>query len=265
MLGTYTYNEIFRKSVVAFGTLFNNIEIRRKVDATNYEYMKVPLAYGPKQKFLARLRQVGDLSSQDATQITLPRISFEIASFQYDSTRKVSPTQVVRTAVGSDMQKAFMPVPYNVDFELAILAKNQDDGLQILEQILPYFQPSFNITVQLQDQLQEKKDFPVTLNAITYEDDYEGDYNTRRTLIYSLSFTCKTYLYGPVTDGEDTLIRKAIVDMAPDSKPTAAREMRYTVEPDPITADPDDNFGFNELFSEFNDGKSRNATTGQDE
>ena len=265
MLGTYTYNEIFRKSVIAFGTLFNNIEIRRKVDATNYEYMKVPLAYGPKQKFLARLHQVGDLSSKDATQITLPRISFEIASFQYDSTRKVSPTQVVRTAVGSDMQKAFMPVPYNVDFELAILAKNQDDGLQILEQILPYFQPSFNITVQLQDQLQEKKDFPVTLNAITYEDDYEGDYNTRRTLIYSLSFTCKTYLYGPVTDGEDTLIRKAIVDMAPDSKPTAAREMRYTVEPDPITADPDDNFGFNELFSEFNDGKSRNATTGQDE
>ena len=265
MLGTYTYNEIFRKSVIAFGTLFNNIEIRRKVDATNYEYMKVPLAYGPKRKFLARLRQVGDLSSKDATQITLPRISFEIASFQYDSTRKVSPTQLVRTAVGSDMQKAFMPVPYNVDFELAILAKNQDDGLQILEQILPYFQPSFNITVQLQDQLQEKKDFPVTLNAITYEDDYEGDYNTRRTLIYSLSFTCKTYLYGPVTDGEDTLIRKAIVDMAPDSKTTAAREMRYTVEPDPITADPDDNFGFNELFSEFNDGKSRNARTGQDE
>lgn len=265
MLGTYTYNEIFRKSVVAFGTLFNNIEIRRKTSSDNYEYMKVPLAYGPKQKFLARLRQVGDLTTQDSAQITLPRISFEISAFGYDPMRKVSPTQRVRTAVGDDMQKAFMPVPYNVDFELAILAKNQDDGLQILEQILPYFQPSFNISVTLNEQLQEKKDFPVTLNSISYEDDYEGDYTTRRTLIYSLSFTCKTYLYGPVTEGEDSFIKKVIVDTALDSKPTAAREVRYTVTPDPITADADDNFGFNELFSEFTDGLSRNPASGNDE
>ena len=265
MLGTYTYNEIFRKSVIAFGTLFNNIEIRRKKNATEYEYMKVPLAYGPKQKFLARLQQVGDLTRKDATQITLPRISFEISGFSYDATRKVSPTQRVRTSVGTDLQKAFMPVPYNVDFELAILSKNQDDGLQILEQILPFFQPTFNITVQLNDQLQEKKDFPTVLNTISYDDDYEGDYTTRRTLIYTLTFTCKTYIYGPVLDGEKELIRKAIVDTSTDNKTSAPREMRYTVEPDPITSDPDDDFGFNELFSEFNDGKSRNPVTGNDE
>lgn len=265
MLGTYTYNEVFRKSVVAFGTLFNNIEIRRATGATTYEYMKVPLAYGPKQKFLARLRQVGDLTSKDATQITLPRISFEISGFTYDSTRKVSPTQRVRTANGDSLKKAYMPVPYNLDFEMAILSKNQDDGLQILEQILPYFQPAFNISVTLNEELGETKDFPVTLNGITYEDDYEGDYTTRRTLIYSLSFTVKTYLYGPVTDGEDALIRKVIVDTATSNLPTAPREMRYTVTPDPISSDPDDDFGFNELFSEFNDGLSRNPETGQDE
>tara|TARA_B100000927_G_scaffold291413_1_gene293497 strand:- start:6186 stop:6983 length:798 start_codon:yes stop_codon:yes gene_type:complete len=265
MLGTYSYNEIFRKTVIAFGTLFNNIEIKR-TEGSKTEVMKVPLAYGPKDKFLARIKQTGDLTTKKAVQITLPRISFEISGFAYDATRKVSPTQVLRfTGTDSKTRKSFMPVPYNVDFELAILAKNQDDGLQILEQILPFFQPMFNITLNLQEAIGEVKDFPVTLNSVVYEDDYEGDFTTRRTLIYTLSFTAKTYIYGPVTDVTDKLIKKAIVDTATDSKPTAAREVRYTVEPDPITADPDDNFGFNELYSEFTDGKSRNPTTGQDE
>lgn len=265
MLGTYSYNEIFRKTVIAFGTLFNNIEIKR-TEGSRTEVMKVPLAYGPKDKFLARLRQVGDLTTKDAIQITLPRISFEISGFAYDATRKVSPTQVIRyTGSDSKTRKSFMPVPYNVDFELAIMAKNQDDGLQILEQILPFFQPMFNITLNLQEAIGETKDFPVTLNSVVYEDDYEGDYTTRRTLIYTLSFSAKTYVYGPVSDVTDKLIKKAIVDTAADSKRTAAREMRYTVQPDPLTADPDDNFGFNELYSEFSDGKSRNPVTGNDE
>jgi hypothetical protein len=265
MLGTYSYNEIFRKTVIAFGTLFNNIEIKR-TEGSRTEVMKVPLSYGPKDKFLARLRQVGDLTTKDAVQITLPRISFEISGFAYDATRKVSPTQVIRyTGSDSKTRKSFMPVPYNVDFELAIMAKNQDDGLQILEQILPFFQPMFNITLNLQEAIGETKDFPVTLNSVVYEDDYEGDYTTRRTLIYTLSFSAKTYVYGPVSDVTDKLIKKAIVDTAADSKRTAAREMRYTVQPDPLTADPDDNFGFNELYSEFSDGKSRNPVTGNDE
>jgi hypothetical protein len=228
--------------------------------------MKVPLAYGPKDKFLARLKQVGDLTTKDAVQITLPRISFEISGFAYDATRKVSPTQVIRyTGTDSKTRKSFMPVPYNVDFELSIMAKNQDDGLQILEQILPFFQPMFNITLNLQEAIGEVKDFPVTLNSVVYEDDYEGDYTTRRTLIYTLSFSAKTYVYGPVSDVTNKLIKKSIVDTALDSKTTAAREMRYTVQPDPLTADPDDNFGFNELYSEFSDGKSRNPVTGADE
>ena len=265
MLGTYSYNEIFRKTVVSFGTLFNNIEIKR-TSGSKTEVMKVPLAYGPKEKFLARLRQVGDLTTKDAIQITLPRISFEISGFSYDTTRKVSPTQVLRhVQADGKTKKSFMPVPYNVDFELAIMSKNQDDGLQILEQILPFFQPFFNITINLVPELGESKDFPVSLNSVSYEDDYEGDYTTRRTLIYTLSFTAKTYLYGPVSDTTDKLIKKAIVDTSLDAKRTAPREQRYTVEPDPITADPDDNFGFNELFSEFTDGLSRNPVTGNDE
>jgi|TARA_B100001093_G_scaffold236497_1_gene226576 hypothetical protein len=266
MLGTYSYNEIFRKTVIGFGTIFNNIEVKR-VSGSKTEVMKVPLAYGPKDKFLARLAQAGT-SDERSTQISLPRLSFEISGFSYDSSRKVSPTQVIRhvdSNDGSKTKKSFMPVPYNVDFELAILSKNQDDGLQILEQILPVFQPMFNITINLVDAIGEKKDFPITLNSVNYDDDYEGDFTTRRTLIYTLSFTAKTYLYGPVTDVSSKVIKTAIVDTAMKVDTTAPREVRYQVQPDPFSADADDNFGFNEIYSEFTDGKSRNATTGQDE
>jgi len=264
MLGTYSYHEIIKKTVVAFGTLFNNIELRRTKD-NKTEVMKVPLAYGPRQKFLARLRQVGDLQTKDQAQITLPRIAFEINGISYDATRKVSPTQYIRHTTGDQTNKAFMPIPYNINFELAILSKNQDDALQILEQILPFFQPSFNITMNLVPELGEKRDYPVTLTAVNYDDQYEGDYDTRRTLIYTLQFVAKTYLYGPVQDKSSEIITKAIVDYATDSVPTAPREVRYTVTPDPIDADADDDFGFNELYSEFSDGLSRNPVTGVDE
>ena len=127
MLGTYSYNEIFRKTIVAFGTLFNNIELRR-----SDEVMKVPLAYGPKAKFLARLDQVPDPTNK-RVQITLPRISFEINGVTYDSSRKVSPTQKIKVAKDADNNKnVFMPVPYNLGIELAIISKNQEDGLQII-------------------------------------------------------------------------------------------------------------------------------------
>ena len=157
MLGTYSYNEIFRKTVVAFGTLFNNIELRR-----SDEVMKVPLAYGPKQKFLARLDQVPDPTNKRVS-ITLPRISFEINGINYDASRKVSPTQKIKVAKDNDENKnVFMPVPYNLSFELAIISKNQEDGLQILEQILPFFQPHYNLSVKLLPSMCETTRHPLS-------------------------------------------------------------------------------------------------------
>tara|TARA_B100002019_G_scaffold52948_1_gene45146 strand:+ start:941 stop:1969 length:1029 start_codon:yes stop_codon:yes gene_type:complete len=224
MLGTYSYNEIFRKTVVAFGTLFNNIELRR-----SDEVMKVPLAYGPKAKFLARLDQVPDPTNK-RVQITLPRISFEINGITYDSSRKVSPTQKIAIPTSNTKNKnVFMPVPYNLGFELAIISKNQEDGLQILEQILPYFQPHYNLSVKLLPSMNEVKDVPVVLQNIDYEDDYEGDFSTRRAIIYTLQFSVKTYLYGPIT--EPKVIKKAIVDYSTSAKVTAPREVRYQVTP----------------------------------
>ena len=259
MLGTYSYHEIFRKTVVAFGTLFNNIELRR----TN-EVMKVPLAYGPKQKFLARLDQNPDPTNK-RVQITLPRISFEINGIQYDPSRKVSPTQKIKFAKDVDENKnVFMPVPYNLSFELAIISKNQEDGMQILEQILPFFQPHYNLSVKLVPDVDETKDVPVVLTNVDYEDTYEGDFYSRRAIIYTLQFTVKTYLYGPVTDAKT--IKKVITDMYTKvDTASAPREVRYTIQPDPVSADADDDFGFGVVDQDFTDNKKRNPTSGVDE
>ena len=264
MLGTYYYHEIVRKTIISFGTLFNEIFIRHKNSSGNtYSEMKVPLAYGPSQKFLARLEQQADLNKPVA--ITLPRMSFEMTSIQYDSSRKLGVTQTFKASDGTNLKKVYMPVPYNIGFELNILAKLNDDALQIVEQILPYFQPSFNLTVDLVSAIGEKRDIPIVLDTMNFQDDYEGDFATRRALIYTLGFTAKTYLFGPVPSSSEGIIKKVQVDVAADTNTrTAKREMRYTVEPDPVTAGPDDDFGFSETTSFFSDSKSYSPTQQKD-
>lgn len=226
MLGNYSYHEIFRKTIVAFGTLFNNIELRRQD-----EVMKVPLAYGPKDKFLARLDQVPDPTNKRVS-ITLPRIGFEITGITYDSSRKVAPTQKIKIAstTASKNKNTFMPVPYNIGFELAIISKNQEDGLQIIEQILPVFQPHYNLAVKLLPEMSEIRDIPVVLNDIDYEDSYEGDFSTRRAIIYTLQFTAKTYLYGPVTSAS-TIKKSTLEYYSSTDVNKAPREVRYQVTP----------------------------------
>jgi len=232
MLGTYFYHQIIRKTVVSFGTIFNQIYIKHKDE--NFDTiseMRVPLAYGPKQKFLARIEQQAELNKP--IQITLPRMSFEMNSIQYDPSRKTTVTQSFKAVDGNNrVKKVYMPVPYNIGFELNILTKLNDDALQIIEQILPYFQPSFNITIELVDSIGEKRDIPVILESINFQDDYEGDFSTRRALIYTLQFTAKTYLFGPIADSTDGLIRKVQVDYYSDTNVrTAKREVRYTATP----------------------------------
>ena len=264
MLGTYYYHEIMRKTIVSFGTLFNQIYIRHDDAAGNtYSELKVPLAYGPAQKFLARLEQQADLNKP--VQTTLPRMSFEMTSVNYDSTRKVGVTQTFKASDGTNMKKVYMPVPYNVGFELNILTKLNDDALQIVEQILPYFQPSFNLTVDLVKSIGEKRDIPIVLDSINFQDDYEGDFSTRRALIYTLNFTAKTYLFGPVAESSEGLIKKVQVDYHTDTNvKTSKRAMRYTVTPDPVNAGPDDDFGFSETSTVFSDAKSYSPTQGKD-
>jgi|TARA_Y100000015_G_scaffold26824_1_gene26030 hypothetical protein len=272
MLGTYYYHEIVRKTIIAFGTLFNDIHIRHQDGAGNdINDLKVPLAYGPSQKFLARLQQQPDLNKP--VQITMPRMSFEMTSIQYDSTRKSSLVQTFKTCSdGTKAKKVFMPVPYNIGFELNILSKLNDDSLQILEQILPYFQPHFNLTVDLVESIGEKRDIPIVLESVNFQDDYEGNFDTRRALIHTLRFTAKTYLFGPIADTSDGLIRKVQVDMYTSTDlATAKREMRYTVTPtskvdrnndgvideaDHKLLEPGDDFGFSETSEFFSDSRN---------
>ena len=260
MLGTYYYHEIIRKTIISFGTLFNNINIKhKKSDGTILDDIKVGLAYGPQQKYLAKIQEQAELSK--AVAITLPRMSFEMTNIQYDSTRKSGITQTFKAKDGDNIKKVFMPVPYNIGFELSIFSKLNDDALQIIEQILPFFQPSFNLTVDLVSSIGEKRDIPVVLENISFQDDYEGSFETRRALIYTLNFTAKTYLFGPVAESTEGLIKKVIVDQhSGTNTQTAKREVRYTVVPDPIDAGPDDNFGFTETWSDYGDARDRSTT-----
>lgn len=230
----YFYHEILRRTIIAFGTLFNNISIHHKneLDET-VSIIKVPLAYGPTQKFLARLEQSPDLSKP--VQITLPRMSFEFTGLTYDPSRKATTTQTFiakSVSDGSDIRKSFLPVPYNLQFELSIMSKLNDDALQVVEQILPYFQPSFSLTVDLVETIGEKRDIPIILENITMQDDYEGDYMTRRVLIYTLRFTAKTYLFGPVSSANENIIKKTtIAYTAGGQTPNPIREVVYSTEP----------------------------------
>jgi len=266
MLGQQFYHESIRKVIIAFGTMFNNVQLVRKDNDGNItQTMKVPLAYGPRQKWLVRLNEDADLSK--AVAVTLPRIGFEIQNLSYDPGRKLNRVQKYKKVKASSktekLDTQFMPVPYNLSIQLYVMAKQSDDALQIVEQILPYFQPDYTLTINDMADMGIKRDVPIILNDISYEDNYQGDFESRRALIYTLDFTAKFYLYGPVTS--TSVIKTVQVDQyadIPDNSPR--REQRYKVTPKPMSSDADDDFGFNETTSFFEDAKVYDPVTGTD-
>ena len=233
MYGRYYYHSIFRKSIIAFGSLFNNLLIKRATeDGDKLESIKVPVKYGPTQKYLAMIAAEPE-AQRNQVQMTLPHMSFEIKGIEYDASRKQTPTQFMKSRPtagsandGKPVQYSqYVPVPYNLNVELAVIAKNQNDGLQIIEQILPSFHPSLNISIEVIEETHEERDIAVVLNNINYVDEYEGDFTQRRLLLWTISFTVKTYLFGPVDLQKD--IRTVKVDYRSDIKKRAA-EIRYS-------------------------------------
>lgn len=212
MLGTHFYNEAISKTIKGFGTLFNNITLvtSNPQDGSLIHEQKVPLGYGPKNKYLTRIEENPELRK---VAITLPRIYFEMTGIQYDAARKTSPIQKYKKVIpdnGNEVKVQYVPIPYNVSFELGILAKSQTDALQILEQILAYFQPNFNITIDFIPDMEEKRDVSIILNNVDYSDEWNDDFNTRRIITWTLQFTAKSYIYGPFN--QSGVIRKVIVD-----------------------------------------------------
>ena len=263
MLGTQFYNQAVRKTVISFGTLFNNIELKKIVDGQVMEVEKVPLAYGPKQKFLYRLQ--GNPTDGRKVAITMPRMYFEMTGIDYDASRKTPATQKYKTVIndeGNEVRTQYVPVPYNISFEVGILAKSQDDGLQILEQILPFFQPSFSMSLKFIPDMDEVRDVAVVLNNVDFEDDWEDDFTTRRSITYSMQFTCKSYIYGPYTKADvirksriietigDTNVNKRHVELSytPKAKTDINQDGQVTAADDALVT-ADDDFGFNEGMS----------------
>ena len=220
MFGTYFYHQTSRKMVVAFGTLFNNIEVRRTDSADAVvEVIKIPLSYGPKDKMLVRISQDPNLNPKVA--LTVPRMGFELTSMTYDGARKLNTMgrNVKKGTTG--LKKQFNPVPYNWDFSLYVFVKNAEDGTQILEQILPFFTPDFTVTMTLVSSMSIKMDIPLALTSVTSEDTYEGDFASRRSIIWTLSFIMKGFLYPSVTDNA-AVITSSVVDTHLMSAATAA-------------------------------------------
>ena len=266
MFGNYFYNESMRRMTIAFGQIFNNIQIKRK-DSTGtvIQSIPVPLAYAPKEKFLVRLDQQASLDNREFA-ITLPRMGFEITGISYDGSRKLTRIQKYKTvktgAEGKILNYNYTPVPYNISYGLYVFTATAESGLQIIEQILPYFQPDYTVTVNAIPEMDIKRDVPIVLNGVQYEDSYSGDFTQRRAVIYSLTFTAKTYLFGPTSTQK--VIKETQADIYTDL-PESKREERVIVVPDPTSADADDDFGFTTTIQTFADSKNYNPTTDSDE
>lgn len=211
MLNTYFYHAMIRKTVAAFGSLFNDIKIMRKdADGEVRQISRVPLAYGPRQKFLARIETEPDFTAS-AVAIKLPRLSFEITSLTYDNEAKINKMNQFKAGTISNgtRETVYAYAPYKIGMSLSIMTKNQDDALQILEQIIPYFQPDYTITINDLPDLGLKNDIPIVLNSVNMTEDYEGDFLIRRAIIYTLEFETRVRFYGP-TESKSTILTASV-------------------------------------------------------
>lgn len=198
MFGKVFYHDTIRKYVILFGTLFNNVYIVKGNGTDTTQTIRVPIAYGPKQKFLTRLTQ--DPNLDRPTAIQLPRMGFEMTNISYAGERKLPTINRITVQDPDNTNKLayqYMPVPYDIEFSLYVMVKQAQDGTRILEQILPYFTPDWTATLNLDPSMQHKYDIPVILNDVSVEDTYEGNFTERRALIWTLKFTLKGYIFGP--------------------------------------------------------------------
>lgn len=213
MFGQTWSHDTIRKYVILFGTLFDSIYINRKNNSgETVQTLKIPLNYGPKEKFLTRLNSDSTLSQ--STAITLPRMAFDITTMNYAGERKPNTINRLTKAYASDNNKVsyqYAPVPYDFTFSLYVMVKNADDGTQIIEQILPYFTPEWTATVNLVPGIDGKFDIPIILNDVSIEDTYDGNFETRRAIIYTLTFTMKGWLFGPTKTSD--IIKEINVDI----------------------------------------------------
>ncbi len=256
MFGEHFYHKQIRNTVIAFGTIFNNIHIKRLDSSGNpLQNIKVPLSYSPREKFIARLEQQASLTGTDSSvAITLPRMSFEITNMSYDPARQLPKINTTSQAVAGTVlsrNKLQTPVPYILSFQLSVFAKNQDDALQVVEQVLPYFNPQYTLAIKpFADYGTISEDVPSVLTGVVLNDEYEGEMgSTRRTIIYTLDVDMHVLFHGPIES--QGIIRTAITDILNQDAGLQDSDIpleRITVTPDPALAGPDSDFGFSTVI-----------------
>ena len=291
MFGSQFYHQSLRKYVIMFGNMFNDIVVRRyDASGNNTQAIAVPLSYGPKEKFLVRITQDPNLDQQVAIQ--LPRMGFEMTTLNYDGTRRLNAhnRNIVVTTDEDKLDFNYAPVPYDLQFNLYAYVRNADDGAQILEQIVPYFGPEWTNSLKVIPQTKVTIDIPTILNTVSIEDTYEGDFETRRALIYTFDFTVKAYFYGPVR--RQGIIKRSQIDfgivtgntgnkITLEDVAATGRSSRIVVRPgllangspttnsaasipySQISANNDYGFCSNTFF--YTDGRKYNPVSGQDE
>jgi hypothetical protein len=241
------YHGTTRRYITLFGSLFNKMSITRDDNSDNeVQRMIVPISYGPFQKFLVKVVQDPDLNRPQA--VSLPRMSFEITNMSYDGSRKVNSLNKIRS---SGEKFAYSPAPYNIDFNLYIMTKYAEDGTKILEQILPFFKPEYTFTAYILDDI-SALDIPLVLSSVSVEDIYEGDFETRRSLMWTLSFTMKAWFFGPIR--EKKVIKFVDTHLYPQM--IVAKGIRVTTQPgltanDEPTTDIDETVPYQQI--EFED------------
>ena len=244
------YHGLIRRYVVAFGNMFSDIQVVRRKDGNVVQRLAVPIQYGPRRKWLTRLDVDPDLDRPVA--ITLPRMGFEIVGFAYDPTRKLQrgTSQSHGTHTQTNLTRVFDPVPYNMTFLLTIMTRNDDDGCQIIEQILPYFSPEYTLTMRMLDDPDTLRSVPIVIGGISYENSYDGDVGAREVISWNVDFTVKGYFYGPVS--RSGIIRRTIVDLHTGLTEDTSAE-RIVAEIDPFDAEPEDDYEFSEMVEELNE------------
>lgn len=291
MFGSQFYHQSLRKYIIMFGNMFNDVFVRRyDANGNSIQAVAVPLSYGPKEKFLVRITQDPNLDQQVAIQ--LPRMGFEMTTLNYDGNRRLNAhnRNVKITNDENKLDFNYAPVPYDLQFSLYAYVRNADDGAQILEQIVPYFGPEWTNSVRVIPQTNLTIDVPTVLNNVSIEDTYEGNFETRRALIYTFEFTVKAYFYGPVR--RQGVIKRAQIDFGIVSSNSSSkitledisqtgRSSRVVIQPgllangSPTTnssasiayslINADDDYGFCSNTFFFTDGKKYNPVTGQDQ
>lgn len=228
MFGHDFYHGIVRKYIVMFGNLFNELQIERYNDSgTKIQTLNVPIAYGPKAKYIARITSDPDLNREIS--ITLPRLSFELTSLTYAPDRKLNTGLRLKRGIntgGTDFSGVYAPIPYDMGFSLSIMTKYAEDGVQLVEKIIPFFTPDFTVTVKALTDLSLNLDVPIELNGITNNDSYEGDFESRRVITWDLNFTVKGYLFGPVT--KTKYITSAVINLRDETTDATVSTTTFT-------------------------------------